>query len=342
MLGFGFGLSLRSSLPLRSLKWWGRRSPGENANLIRIERKLQSHSRSFSQGFPGAVTTVEMTARRATERSSAQGPKKFYGIAGGQNKFYGVTSTWSDCFKLVKGVRNVKYKSFPSYSDAEQFVRDHDTEGLNKFEFINNAGKRMVEVEEEQVENVLRSPIMPTRTERGASTAVETIPVPASDEEHIVIYTDGACKSNGTGLAVAGYGVFFGPNDLRNKAVPLEGSVQTNNRAELQAVLTALEILLQEAETGDRRSAEVRTDSNYVKKGLTEWIHKWKQNGWRTKGGSGGVKNRDLWERLDEAKKKIEDYRSLKIEWVKGHGVDAGNIAADNLAVLGAEMNKSL
>lgn len=64
----------------------------------------------------------------------------------------------------------------------------------------------------------------------------EAIPVPASDGEHIIIYTDGACKSNGTGLAVAGYGVFFGPNDLRNRAVPLEGSVQTNNRAELQAV----------------------------------------------------------------------------------------------------------
>lgn len=175
MLGFGFGLSLRSSLPLRGLKWWGRRSPGENPNRIRIEWKGQPQTRSFSQGFPGAVTTVEMTARRATGRSSAQGPKKFYGIAGGQNKFYGVTSTWNDCFKLVKGVRNVKYKSFPSYSDAEQFVRDHDTEGLNKFEFINNAGKRMVEVQEEQVENVLRSPIMPTRTERAASTAVESM-----------------------------------------------------------------------------------------------------------------------------------------------------------------------
>lgn len=140
----------------------------------------------------------------------------------------------------------------------------------------------------------------------------------------VEIYTDGACKGNpGPG----GWGVL-----LRSGAVEKElfgGELgTTNNRMELMAVIEALSAL--------KRPCEVMLflDSEYVRKGITEWIHGWKARGWRT-AAKQPVKNVELWQRLDalvtNAGHRI-DWR-----WVRGHSGDPGNEHADALANRGVE-----
>ncbi|GGE49191.1 ribonuclease HI [Actibacterium pelagium] len=136
-------------------------------------------------------------------------------------------------------------------------------------------------------------------------------------------YTDGACSGNpGPG----GWGVLLQAKD--GDAVVKERELNggepetTNNRMELMAAITALETL-------DRATAiTVVTDSAYVKDGITKWIHGWKRNGWKKKG---GLKNVELWQRLDAA----QASHDVTWEWVKGHAGHPENERADELARAG-------
>jgi ribonuclease HI len=135
----------------------------------------------------------------------------------------------------------------------------------------------------------------------------------------VVIYTDGACKGNpGPG----GWGVFL-KSGVHEKELWGGEAVTTNNRMELMAVIEALTAL--------KRPCEVMLflDSEYVRKGITEWIHGWKTKGWKT-AAKQPVKNADLWQRLDA----LVSGGGHKIEWkwVKGHAGDPGNERADALA----------
>lgn len=133
----------------------------------------------------------------------------------------------------------------------------------------------------------------------------------------IELYTDGACAGNpGPG----GWGVLIrGDGDDRTLC---GGETQTtNNRMELMAAIMGLEALPSGA------VITLYTDSQYVKNGLTSWIHGWKRNGWRTADRK-PVKNQDLWVRLDSA----ATARNVSWRWVKGHAGHPGNEAADRLA----------
>ena len=133
----------------------------------------------------------------------------------------------------------------------------------------------------------------------------------------VVIYTDGACSGN-PGPGGWGALLIYGEHERE-----LCGGDQatTNNRMELSAAIEALEAL-------KRPSAVVlHTDSTYVKEGISNWIHNWKRNGWRT-AAKKAVKNVELWQRLDAAIARHQiDWR-----WVKGHAGNAGNERADELA----------
>ena len=138
--------------------------------------------------------------------------------------------------------------------------------------------------------------------------------------EVVKIYTDGACKGNpGPG----GWGALL---HYKGHEKELSGGERetTNNRMELMAVIRALESL--------KRPSEVliTTDSQYVMKGMTEWIKNWKRNGWRT-AAKKQVKNADLWQELDSFVKQHQ----VKWAWVKGHSGHAENERADDLANLG-------
>jgi ribonuclease HI len=140
--------------------------------------------------------------------------------------------------------------------------------------------------------------------------------------DKIEIYTDGACKGNpGKGgwgaLLVAGKNekeLFGGEKDT------------TNNRMELMAVIQALGAL--------KRPCQItlHTDSQYVLKGITEWITGWKAKGWKT-ASKAPVKNVDLWQQLDVARQ----MHQIEWVWVKGHAGHVGNERADQLANRGVE-----
>jgi ribonuclease HI len=140
---------------------------------------------------------------------------------------------------------------------------------------------------------------------------------------HVVIYTDGACKGNpGPG----GWGVWLRSGGHEKELFGGE-QLTTNNRMELMAVIQALTALKHPCDV------ELFTDSQYVRKGITEWIHSWKARSWLTTGKQ-PVKNADLWRELDEATQR----HRVQWRWVKGHAGDPGNEKADALANRGAEV----
>jgi ribonuclease HI len=144
------------------------------------------------------------------------------------------------------------------------------------------------------------------------------------------IYTDGSSLRNGTKIASAGVGVYFGPEDSRNVSEPLKGTRQTNQRAELTAILRALDIAPR------HRDVTIFTDSRYAIDCVTVWFVKWRRNKWLTSENK-PVENKDL---IESILVKIEERNILQVQtlfqWVKGHNRDPGNEEADRLAVNGA------
>ena len=141
----------------------------------------------------------------------------------------------------------------------------------------------------------------------------------------IVIYTDGACKGNpGPG----GWGALLRAADGAEKELCGGEPETTNNRMEMMAVIEALSAL--------KRPCHVvlHVDSQYVLKGMTEWLQGWKAKGWRT-AAKQPVKNVDLWQRLDALVHQSE--HRIEWQWVKGHAGDPGNERADALANRGVE-----
>jgi len=140
------------------------------------------------------------------------------------------------------------------------------------------------------------------------------------NKDTVEIWTDGACKGNpGPG----GWGALlrYGKNEKK-----IYGGVQdtTNNRMEIQAVIEALQAL--------KRPCRViiHTDSQYVKKAMTEWLCAWKARGWKT-ASKKPVKNADLWQQLEH----LTQTHEVSWRWVKGHAGDEGNEIADELANVG-------
>jgi ribonuclease HI len=136
----------------------------------------------------------------------------------------------------------------------------------------------------------------------------------------VVVHTDGACSGNpGPG----GWGAIlrYGGHEKE-----LQGgeALTTNNRMELTAAIMALEALTRAA------TVELHTDSQYLRDGISKWIHGWKRNGWKTSEKK-PVKNADLWQRLDLALGRHQ----VSWHWVKGHAGHDDNERADELARLG-------
>ena len=135
----------------------------------------------------------------------------------------------------------------------------------------------------------------------------------------IVIYTDGGCSGNpgpgGRAFVVSENG------EIREYRSGGDQST-TNNKMELTAVINALEY----AKANGERDVVILTDSQYVKNGITVWIHSWKKNGWRTSS-KAPVKNVEYWVTLD----KLNDELNVDWQWVKGHAGIAGNEECDRL-----------
>lgn len=135
--------------------------------------------------------------------------------------------------------------------------------------------------------------------------------------DKVDIFTDGACRGNpGPG----GWGALLRYGEKEKQLYGAERET-TNNRMELMAAIVALESL--------KRPCEVTltTDSEYLRKGITEWIHSWKRRGWKT-AGKKPVKNQELWQRLEAATHR----HTIHWKWIRGHTGHAENECADRLA----------
>lgn len=148
-----------------------------------------------------------------------------------------------------------------------------------------------------------------------------------------IVYTDGACSGNpGPGgwawVCLAGGEIREGYGG--------DGAT-TNNRMELQAAVEGLSAVKARMADGSLKpsSIEVRTDSQYVKNGVTSWIKAWKKNGWRTASKT-PVKNKELWEALDALAVEL----AARFSWVEGHAGEAWNERCDELARRGVAEHK--
>jgi ribonuclease HI len=152
-------------------------------------------------------------------------------------------------------------------------------------------------------------------------TESESEPLPL-----VEIWTDGACKGNpGTG----GWGVLL-RRKHHEKTLCGGESNTTNNRMEMMAVIHALKALNKPCQV------ILHTDSQYVQKGMTEWLAGWKARQWR-KADKKPVLNADLWQQLDE----LVGQHQIEWRWVRGHDGDPGNERADELANEGARRHRS-
>ena len=228
-------------------------------------------------------------------------PKWFYAVKAGRKP--GIYDSWAECYIQVNGHKGAVYKKFASYELASSFVTPSSVVVAPKQQPILSDAHLILE------NNVKNKPL----------------------EDKIVVWTDGACSNNGKANARGGVGVWFGDNDPRNVSERLKGK-QTNQRAELMAGLRALVILREElsnpssSNVNVRPSIEIITDSNYLVQGMTDWVEKWKKNGWVRK-----PMNEDLWRILDTARS------GLDVTWthVIGHSGVYGNEKADELATQG-------
>ena len=140
--------------------------------------------------------------------------------------------------------------------------------------------------------------------------------------KQIIIYTDGACRGNpGPG----GWGALI-KFDNEEKEIFGGQNNTTNNQMELSAAIEGLATLQESC------NVKLFTDSKYVMDGITQWIKNWKKNNWKT-ASKKDVKNKELWQRLDE----LISYHQVQWHWVKGHSGDLGNETADLLANKGID-----
>ena len=147
----------------------------------------------------------------------------------------------------------------------------------------------------------------------------------SDSRKQVEVHTDGACRGNpGPG----GWAALLRWRGIERELVGGEADT-TNNRMELMAAISALEALREPCEV------VLSTDSQYVRQGILEWLRNWIRRGWKTAGGD-PVKNRDLWERLQQA----ASQHQVEWRWVKGHSGDPDNERVDQLARTEAEKFK--
>ena len=151
-------------------------------------------------------------------------------------------------------------------------------------------------------------------------------------ENILYVYCDGACRGNQSRINVGGWGVFM---EYRNHTKELYGSTEntSNQKMELYACISALKNIKRKDVT-----IEVITDSQYVVKGITEWIHNWKKRNWHNSKGD-PVENQNLWHELSALK---ETFTDIRFKHCKGHSNVKGNIKADFLANLGMDEKQKI
>jgi ribonuclease HI len=230
-------------------------------------------------------------------------PSKFlYAVARGRQT--GIFMTWGEAKKHVDGFNGARYKKFTSREDAETFIRGNGSLILGQFGITD---------------------VVPT------TAPTLNLKVSPHSSDALVIFTDGACKGNGSAHARAGYAAVFPNHPHHDISERLEGDVKTNNRAEFMACIRGLEICEKE-DPGLGKTVHMYTDSQLLLNTVTKWMKGWKNNKWM-KADENPVLNLDLVVRLD----KLSMRRKIDWRWVPAHTgrddwISIWNARADEMA----------
>ncbi|KAH9957145.1 ribonuclease H-like domain-containing protein [Russula dissimulans] len=272
----------------------------------------------------------------------------------------GIYTTWEDCREQVDGYPRARYKKLRSVKEAEAWmqgasspVKQHEvpypvkpklrpaSHSLGQARTLIGPQPSRQASASSTVESL---PTVPSGSESQRSTGLSSArsrdetgqsqasssPPPAMVEA--VVYTDGACSGNGQSGSIAGIGVWWGPNDARNFSERCPGR-QTNNRAELIAIIRALE-------TTPINSVPlvIKSDSEYAIKCFTDWLPTWRRSNFITSQGT-PVKNVKLIMYMDALFAVRErSGQDVRLKHVRGHAGEVGNEGADALAVHGVKL----
>lgn len=284
--------------------------PGVYLTWRECQDNITGFKGAIFKSFPSQQEAQDFVDGKVTAAMSKDGGDKFYGVAVGKKP--GVYTDWEVAKLQVQAVKGPKYKKFATRKEAEDFVKSG-----GKAPAASAAEKKdKVVVEDAQEKDVKKQKL-------------------GESKKKTTVYTDGSSLGNGQKGSVAGVGVWFGDMDHRNVSEPLEGMPQTNNRAELTGILRALQLAPKD------RDLEIITDSNYSINCVTIWYDSWMERQWKTSTGK-PVENQDL---IKDIKALIEERDDLDLvttfTWIKGHGNNSGNEAADRLAVAGAHLGRA-
>lgn len=287
----------------------------------------------------------------APKPSQPKAPK-YYAVRVGRQT--GVFPTWADCEAQIKGHQGASYQSFKTEGEARDFARGVGEAAERAIARDERMGKAPKVPKGESVFPKTRSKmttVLGTES-KSKGTQLLALPPPSSSSSSgptsgsgkpswgstIKVYCDGASRGNGKVGATAGWGVYFADEGLHhlNESRRLPGPVQTNNRAELTAIIRAIQLAPRCACPGGEGGAKdgagpapaliISTDSQYSIKCITQWLAGWKRKGWTTSLG-GQVVNKDLIEALDAEMQKRKPRPIL--QYVRGHAGVYGNEMAD-------------
>ncbi|WFD22143.1 ribonuclease H [Malassezia equina] len=262
--------------------------------------------------------------------------KKVYAVHIGRQP--GVYDSWDECKKQVDRYPGARFRSFTQREEAEKFV-------LGVIMTEDRTPDPTIPVPQKRWPSSPPAPpakrVKPTTVTRRKRTALPMHYDPeleasmnAWEAEHnkdpLDVYTDGSSLGNGTGSSTAGYGVYWADERYHhlNQACRLAGPVQTNNRAELTAILVALRM-----HPDPSVPLRIWTDSQYAINCIEKWMSTWRSHNWKRLNGE-DVSNKDLLLQIDQAIGRLELRPTF--EFVKGHDGTYGNEMADQLANEGA------
>ncbi|KAI6652194.1 Ribonuclease H1-like [Oopsacas minuta] len=261
----------------------------------------------------------------------------FYAVQVGRSP--GVYRSWDDCSMQVHKYPKAVYKKFSTMSEAKMFL-EHPRYSYKASTKVPSS-LRGASYHTSTSEYLPSASTIPFACS-GASKFAEPIPKPKPVKKQVIpdpppapgceeyVYTDGSCLSNGiTADAKAGVGVYWREESEYNISNKLDNGVQTNARAELVAIKTALEQGIHKG----IRSLEVRSDSKYAIKSCSIWLKKWYNNGWKLSS-KDDVCHQDV---LIEIKQLINRYDEVRWTHVPAHKGYFGNEMADKLAKHGAQ-----
>lgn len=199
--------------------------------------------------------------KRSTVTASHRGQKKFYAVRVGLDGFKGILSSWEECSLYVTGVKGAVFKSFKTYDQASSYIAASPNTQVG-----NNSGSSAANVSNSiPSTNRSRNPARRVSSEAGPINLIDDTLNPkydprAFEPSKLIVYTDGACVNNGKANAKAGVGVYFGDDSPYNISCRLVGP-PTNQRAEIMAVLRAMQIVVDHGLIARGGILEIHTDS---------------------------------------------------------------------------------